>query len=83
MMTIRVLMIGAVLGLTACDDAATTVSTSDAGAQSASANGEIAPPASLTANERNNIWPFLTDDAKLAAVEFIKNGGTLTQFMDT
>ncbi len=56
----------------------------DGGSQtSTSAGGEIAPPASLTANERKTIWPILSDDAKLAAIEFIKNGGTLTQFADS
>ncbi|MEO0913541.1 MAG: hypothetical protein AAFY59_11210 [Pseudomonadota bacterium] len=40
----------------------------------------MAAPASLTADERV-IWNSLTDEAKREALEFIQNGGTLTQFV--
>ncbi len=72
----------ALLGLAGCDMPAETAAdgSSTAGAASAEASGGVARPASLSADERV-IWNSLTEDARREAAEFIRNGGTLTQFV--
>ena len=78
---------GAVLALAACEapvatsaDPQEAAAPATAPANAPDAGGSIAAPASLSADERI-IWNSLTDGAKREALEFIKNGGTLTQFV--
>ncbi|MHA3914045.1 hypothetical protein [Halovulum sp. GXIMD14793] len=84
-MKTRVLLICAAFSLVACDETATNgaAKPADPAEPVVAASGDIAPPATLTANERKNIWSFLTDAAKRDAIAFIKNGGTLTQFVNS
>lgn len=76
---------GLFLIVSGCDEttAAGDAKPADASSPAVTASGDIAPPATLTANERRNIWPFLTDAAKRDAIAFINNGGTLTQFVNS
>lgn len=76
---------GAVLVLAACEaPVATAADPAEAAAATPATapetGGSIAAPSSLTADERI-IWNSLTDGAKREALEFISNGGTLTQFV--
>ncbi|QHQ36261.1 hypothetical protein [Algicella marina] len=61
------------------DDGAAPAATATAAAPAAEGGATPMPP-SLTSDERV-IWNSLTEDARREAAAYIRNGGTLTQFV--